>query len=95
VVLPLKKQRTICIGEVKSEYQFDAKNPDPFFHWRDVHWLTEGTPRDHFGQDLLHSFGAFMYLLEQLFAVYDKLSEEIRAELPLKRVWMVASREDG
>lgn len=29
-------------------------------------------------------------VLEQLFANYDKLSEELKAELPLKRVWMIA-----
>ena len=33
-------------------------------------------------------------LVEQLLAVYDKLSEELRAELPLKRVWMVAQQSD-
>jgi restriction system protein len=32
-------------------------------------------------------------LLEKLFAHYDKLPEEIRLALPLKRVWMVASQE--
>ena len=29
-------------------------------------------------------------LLEALFAEYDRLDEDLRAELPLKRVWMVA-----
>ena len=32
-------------------------------------------------------------LLEQLFQHYEKLDEEIKAELPLKRVWTVASVE--
>jgi restriction system protein len=32
-------------------------------------------------------------LLEQLFQTYDKLDEEIRAELPLKRIWTVADSE--
>lgn len=60
VVLPLKAQRVICIGEVKSGYHFDASNPDPYYHWRDVQWLNESIPRANFGQDLLYSFGAFM-----------------------------------
>lgn len=33
-------------------------------------------------------------VLEQLFACYDKLDDEIRAELPLKRVWTVALQDD-
>lgn len=32
-------------------------------------------------------------LLEQLFQNYDKLDEEIKAELPLKRIWTVANVE--
>ncbi|MDR3353128.1 MAG: restriction endonuclease [Zoogloeaceae bacterium] len=34
-------------------------------------------------------------LLEQLFANYDRLDEEMKAELPLKRVWMVAAQDGG
>ena len=30
-------------------------------------------------------------LMEDLYANYDRLSEEIRLELPLKRVWMVTA----
>lgn len=30
-------------------------------------------------------------LLEQLFGSCDRLDEELRAELPLKRVWMLAA----
>lgn len=33
-------------------------------------------------------------LLEQLFEQYDRLDEELKAELPLKRVWMVAAQDD-
>jgi len=32
-------------------------------------------------------------LLEQLFAYYDKLDDDIKAELPLKRIWTVANIE--
>lgn len=33
-------------------------------------------------------------LLEQLFVHYDNLDEDLRAELPLKRIWTVAVQED-
>lgn len=60
VVVPLKTQRTIQIGQVVGDYQFEKDGPDPFFHWRAVKWVGESIPRDHFGQDLLYSFGAFL-----------------------------------
>jgi restriction system protein len=33
-------------------------------------------------------------LLEQLFAHYDHLDEDLKAELPLKRIWTVAVQEE-
>jgi restriction system protein len=60
VVLPLKAQRTIQIGELTGDYHFEPDGPDPYFHWRPVKWYPNPVPRDHFGQDLLFSFGAFM-----------------------------------
>ena len=33
-------------------------------------------------------------LTEQLFAYYDKLDEDIRAELPLKRIWTIATNSE-
>ena len=33
-------------------------------------------------------------LLEALFLVYDKLDEDIKTELPLKRIWTVAVHDD-
>jgi len=60
VVIPRKSQRTIQIGRIVGDYQFSSDGPDPFFHWREVEWIGDSIPRDHFGQDLLHSFGAFM-----------------------------------
>ena len=33
-------------------------------------------------------------LIEQLLDQYDKLPEDLRAELPLKRVWTVAATEE-
>lgn len=34
-------------------------------------------------------------LLEKLFAHYDRLPEEIHLAPPLKRVWMVATEQQG
>ncbi|HEB55829.1 MAG TPA: hypothetical protein ENI98_05895 [Gammaproteobacteria bacterium] len=33
-------------------------------------------------------------LLEQFFAHYDQLDEDLKAELPLKRIWTVAAQEE-
>ncbi len=60
VVLPLKTQQSIYIGEITSDYHFEPKGPNPFYHWRSVKWIGEAIPRQRFGQDLLHSFGAFL-----------------------------------
>jgi restriction system protein len=60
IILPLKSQPAIQIGEVTGGYHFEPAGPDPFFHWRPVKWIGEAIPRSHFGKDLLYSFGAFM-----------------------------------
>ena len=60
MVLPLKSQRAIQIGEVIGHYQFDAGGPNAYFHWRSVKWIAEAVPRANFGKDLLNTFGAFM-----------------------------------
>ena len=60
LVLPLKTQPAIQIGEVTGDYHFEPGGPDPFFHWRPVKWIGEAIPRVHFGKDLLYTFGAFM-----------------------------------
>ncbi|HJZ53954.1 MAG TPA: restriction endonuclease [Gemmataceae bacterium] len=33
--------------------------------------------------------------LDELLAQYDKLDEDLRAELPLKRIWTVAAQDEG
>lgn len=60
VVLPLKSQPAIQIGEVTGEYQFQSEGPNPYYHFRAVKWVGEAIPRAHFSQDLLYSFGAFL-----------------------------------
>ena len=60
VALPSKKKASIHIGEITSDYQFDANAENPMYHWRDVRWLETDIPRNKFDQDILYSLGAFM-----------------------------------
>jgi restriction system protein len=60
IVLPLKTKSAIAVGEIKSEFTYDANASVPFQSWRDVQWLAKDVPRSAFDQDLLYSFGAFL-----------------------------------
>lgn len=60
VVMPLKTQPAIYIGQITGDYFAEKAGPSPFFHWRSVKWIGEAIPRTHFGKDLLFSFGAFL-----------------------------------
>jgi restriction system protein len=60
VILPSKLKSAIHIGEIKSDYKFNSKAKDPFYHTRDIDWFATDIPRSNFEQDLLYSFGAFM-----------------------------------
>jgi restriction system protein len=60
VIMPLKTQPVVYIGELVGGYQFESEGPEPFYHWRGVRWIGEAIPRSNFSQDLLYSFGAFM-----------------------------------
>jgi restriction system protein len=64
VVVPSKSKPTIAIGEIKSVCQFDDSAPNDYRHFREVQWLKTDIPRNHFEQDLLYSFGAFMTICE-------------------------------
>jgi len=48
VVLPLKTQPAIQIGEITGDYHFNPEGPDPYFHWREVKWVGESVPRAPF-----------------------------------------------
>lgn len=60
IVLPLKSQSVIYIGEVTLGYQFDQTAQNPYYHKISVKWIGENIPRQNFSQDLLYSFGAFL-----------------------------------
>ena len=60
VVMPSKLQSGIYFGAVASDYHFEPKSPNPYFHWRSINWFSGLIPRSAFPQDLLYSFGAFL-----------------------------------
>lgn len=60
VILPLKQERAIQIGQITGDYQYQPEGPNPFYHYREVKWIGEAVPRSNFGKDLLNTFGAFM-----------------------------------
>lgn len=60
VIIPLKTQRAIQIGEIAGDYVYHPSGPNPFYHSRSVKWIGEAIPRANFSKDMLDSFGAFM-----------------------------------
>lgn len=82
IVLPLKIQRAIQIGELTGDYTFEPGGPSPFFHWRAVKWIGEAVPRSHFGKDLLNTFGAFMTICR-----VQKNDAEARLKAMRKNGW--------
>lgn len=59
VVMPLKTRRgQIAIGRVTGPYRYQEVE-GVLRHTRPVSWTHPDLPRSRFGQDLLHSFGAF------------------------------------
>jgi restriction system protein len=60
VLMPLKSQPAVAIGEVTGHYRFEHAASDPFYHWRTVDWIAEAVPRSYFGPDLLYTLGSCM-----------------------------------
>lgn len=60
VVLPLKQEPCIAVGEVISDYEFTENLGPDIIHTRRVKWFTKDMPRTNLNQDLLYSLGAFM-----------------------------------
>ncbi|MCL9638316.1 restriction endonuclease [Bacillus zanthoxyli] len=60
VVLPLKQEPSIAVGEVMSDYEFNENMGSDIIHTRRVKWITKDMPRTSLNQDLLYSLGAFM-----------------------------------
>lgn len=60
IVLPLKLQSAVAVGEVTGGYQFRNDLGPDMVHVRPAKWIRTDIPRTNFGQDLLYSFGALM-----------------------------------
>lgn len=89
VVVPLKSQPTVYVGEITGDYHFEPEGPDPFYHWRPVRWIGESVPRDRFGQDLLYSFGAFLTICR-----ISRNDAEARIDAMRKNGWRTERLED-
>ena len=59
VVLPRKLTAQVALGRVTGPYKYEMVGGVPR-HTRAVEWVRPDVARSVFGQDLLHSFGAFM-----------------------------------
>lgn len=65
VVMPLKSEPHIAIGQVTGDYRYEAADPDPDRrHVRPVQWRVTDLPRTVVKQDLLYSLGAFSTICE-------------------------------
>ncbi len=64
VLMPSKQKPAVHVAEMKGDYTFDPTATDPFFHYRDVEWITQDIPRSNFDQDLLYSFGSSRAIYE-------------------------------
>ncbi len=59
IAMPLRSKPQIAFGKVVGSYRYRTDIGD-VYHTIPVEWIKEDVPRTAFGQDLLHSFGAFM-----------------------------------
>lgn len=60
VVVPLKTQSAIAVGEVVGSYEYTTEYGSDLHHIRRVKWQRTDIPRSIFDQDLLYSFGAYL-----------------------------------
>ncbi len=60
VVVPMKTNGTIWVGEIRSEYIFREDLGSDVKHTRNVEWVRKDVPRKEFDQAILYSFGSAM-----------------------------------
>jgi restriction system protein len=60
IVLPLKGQDAVALGEATGPYKYEPNNPVGAKHTRPVKWVASDTPRSRFDKDLLFSFGSLL-----------------------------------
>lgn len=64
VIVPSKYNPTINVGEIVSDYTYNSKAGDPYYHHRKIKWIEKDIPRSNFDQDLLFSIGAFLTVFQ-------------------------------
>lgn len=82
VVLPLKRQRAMQVGEITGDYHYDPGAQDPYYHWRPVKWIGEAVPRENFSKDLLNSLGSALTICR-----VKRNNAEARFEAMRKNGW--------
>lgn len=92
VVLPLKRQNAIAIGQVTGGYSFRPDNPIEAKHVHPVKWLVQDMPRDRFDPDLLYSFGSLLAVCQ---IKRNNAEERIRAILSGKAVQAPVPTPEG
>ncbi|EKN3395853.1 restriction endonuclease [Yersinia aldovae] len=96
--------QTICVEVKSGNGTVDRPTVDKLlgamskFNANHGLFVAWGGFKQHVQRDMASSFFRLRLwsqdqLLDQLFAVYDKLDDELKAQLPLKRVWTVVTDE--
>lgn len=64
VVLPMKTESGIAVGEIESAYEYRTDLGPDMQHTRRVKWIQKMLPRTRFEQDLLFSFGSLLTICQ-------------------------------
>lgn len=91
VVVPLKTQAAVAIGEIAGEYQYVTNLGSDLCHIRNVKWIQTDIPRTAFEQDLLYSFGAYMTVCQ---ITRNNAEERIKAILKGQRISVAPDVEE-
>jgi restriction system protein len=76
VIFPDKITRNIHIGQIESDYIYDAKKSESYPHQRSVKWQSKPYSRTQFSQGALHEIGSAMSFFQ-----VKNYAEEFRAAL--------------
>jgi restriction system protein len=79
VIMPLKGQEVVAIGEITSDYIFDSQRPSGSQHYRRVDWINEEVSRMSLAEDVRKTLGARMTICEFR---QENVAERISALLP-------------
>lgn len=60
VVIPLRTESAIAVGEILSSYEYRNEFPEGMHHTRRVKWLAKSIPKPVVPKDILQSFSSHM-----------------------------------